>query len=140
MANSRWPAAISLLRLAGRRHEICCHRWLAVIGARLLTQACCAQRLTRLEWVAIRAALGKPRRLSLAFLHEVPAFSVALCFHCCLPLACLTAALLAAGLAPGTGLQAACMRGTPAHDAGLRVSSLLMTAHEQAAHTQGPEP
>ena len=29
------------------------------------------QKMTRMEWVAIRAALGKPRRLSLAFLHEV---------------------------------------------------------------------
>lgn len=28
-------------------------------------------RLTRPEWVAVRAALGRPRRLSLAFLHEV---------------------------------------------------------------------
>lgn len=28
-------------------------------------------RLTRTEWVAVRAALGRPRRLSLAFLHEV---------------------------------------------------------------------
>ncbi|KAK9790510.1 hypothetical protein WJX73_001100 [Symbiochloris irregularis] len=27
-------------------------------------------RLTRAEWVAVRAALGRPRRLSLAFLHE----------------------------------------------------------------------
>lgn len=34
------------------------------------------QKLTRLEWVAIRSTLGKPRRLSLAFLQEVLAHAL----------------------------------------------------------------
>ena len=29
-------------------------------------------KLTRIEWAIVRAALGKPRRMSLAFLRQVP--------------------------------------------------------------------
>ena len=48
--------------------------WLAHAG--LPADLC----LTRAEWVAVRAALGRPRRLSLAFLHEVR------WWRCCLQL------------------------------------------------------
>ena len=81
--------SIDCCRCSPHRFAIHSRPWNADIMVKL-AKACCAlsshwlhghddaedflagmQKMTRMEWVAIRAALGKPRRLSLAFLHEV---------------------------------------------------------------------